>query len=253
MLKKIFLLLLIVPIYLSLSGQENQQKEFLIFHSNLMKPDTMRFAFWHQGDTLKVRRIIHEHVPIEGKGDKLNFSYKKKNDKNIVDGAKVFSGKRLKYRYSTEKYLTRNDTLYKFVQTNRLSRDSLDALFGHSKDHRIYSKRTYRRNLQIIKNNKVRIKKVLFHPGMYKKVENPYIKKSENCADTMVLRKRWKKGERTYYAITAKFNCLKYPKKEHYIVDNKMNIRAFDRKYIDKEMTPFLNVKPFKGRYFLKP
>ncbi|MCF8232337.1 MAG: hypothetical protein K9J27_09120 [Bacteroidales bacterium] len=250
---KILLLCLIISLNGSLNGQENQQKDFLVFHNNLMKPDTMRFAFWRQGDTLKVRRIIHQHVPIEGRGDKLDFSYKRENNKNLVEGARVFNGKRLQYRYGTEAYLLQNDTLYKFVQTNRLSRDSLDALFGHGKERRNYSKRNYRRNLQIIKDNNIRIKKVIFHRGMFEKGENPYLNKGDDCADTLILRNRWKKGGKTYYAITARFNCLKYPKKEHYIVDNQMNLRAFDKKYIDKALTPFLKIKPFKGRYFLEP
>lgn len=252
MLKRIPVLILLFGIFFSAGSQESYQKDFLVFHNMMMKPDTMLFSFWYQDDTLNVKRIIHQHVPMESTGDKVNFSFRRKAPQDAVEGSKLFNGKRISYSFGTEKYLVRNDTLYKFVQTNRLSRDSLDVLFGHGKNPGYFNKIEYRNNLQIIKDNRIRVKKILFFSGMFDGDKNKYILQGENCADTIFLRKRWEGKDITYYAISVTFNCLKYKKEEHLILDDDFQLHAFDKKYLDKQMKPFVDIKPFKGIYFLK-
>lgn len=251
MAKQIVLIIFLTAVFTGLKGQENYQQNFLVFHNMLMKPDTMLFSFWKSGDTMKVKRILHQYAPMESTGKKMDFSFRQNQRIDAVEGSKLFNGKRIKYRFGTEKYLIRNDTLYKFILTNRLSRDSLDVLFGHGNNPKYFNKLEYQNNLEIIKRNRIRIKKVLFYKGMFDNKKEHLIH-GKKCTDTIHLRKQWKIEGQSFYAIALNFNCLKYPKSETLIVDENFQIHAFGRKYLSTEMTPYVNIKPFKARFFLK-
>jgi len=251
MAKQIVLIIFFTTLLTGLKSQETYQQNFLVFHNMLMKPDTMLFSFWHSGDTMKVKRILHQYVPMESTGQKMDFSFRRNQTFDAVKGSKLFNGKRIQYRFGTEKYLLRNDTLYKFILTNRLSRDSLDVLFGHGNNPKYFNKLDYQNNLAIIKENRIRIKKVIFYKGMFDN-KKEHLLHGEKCTDTISLRRKWKNEGTSFYAITLNFNCLKYPKSETLIVDNNFRIHAFGRKYLSTEMTPYVQIKPFKARYFLK-
>ncbi len=245
----------IILLFILIGGAQSQksyQQEFLVFHNMLMKPDTMLFSFWQQGDTVNVKRIIHQYVPMQNNSKTMDFSFRQGETEDAVQGSRLFNGKNIQYRFGTEKYLVRNDTLYKFVLTNRLSRDSLNTLFGHGENPKYFNKLEYQNNLKIIEKNRVQIKKVLYFQGMFEDGKKRFISPGEECADTISLNKRWQAKGKTYFAISVNFDCLKYPKKEKLILDNTFRFHAFDRKYLSRQMKPFSVVKPFKGRFFLK-
>lgn len=232
-------------------AQDSYQREYLVFHNMLMKPDTVLFSFWHAGDTLNVKRIIHNYVPMNN-SKTAGFNFRQQNKGNAVNGPRVFSGKHLMYRFGTEKYIVSNDTLYHFLRTNKLSRDSLETLFGHESRSGEFNAIQYRQNLRTIRQNQTTTKKVLFHPEMFGKGESLYVSQGRDCADSLLLRKKWQTDNKTYYAVEAHFHCLKYPKKTYFIIDSRLRFHAFDRQYIDKKIAPYVVIKPFKGNYFLK-
>lgn len=249
--KQLLVIIFLITAMELIKAQESYQSEYLVFHNMLMKPDTVLFSFWQTGDTLNVKRIIHNYFPMNN-SKTAGFNYRQQSSGNAVSGPRVFSGKHLMYRFGIKKYIISNDTVYHFLRTNSLSRDSLKTLFGHNSKPGEFNEIQYRQNLQIIRQNQTTTKKVLFHPGMFREGEKQYISAGRDCADSLLLRNKWQANNKTYYAVEAHLNCLKYQKKSYFIIDSQLRFHAFERQYIDRKMKPYITIKPFKGKYFLK-
>jgi hypothetical protein len=228
------------------------QQDYLVYHNMLMQPDTMRFAFWSNDDTLFVKKIIKQYVPtVEESVNTMSFQSEK--DQNTVEGSRLFNGMKIRYTYDNEKFLLSGDTLYKFVITNKLSSDSINALFGRGKDADPFNKSQYLRNLQIIAQNRMEEKKVMYHPGFFTRENTKVIQTKKNCPDTLKVNRKWQSGNKTYQKISLSYNCGSYHTTTSVIIDQNNKFYGFDGKYISLEMSPFLQTKPFKSRYFLKP
>lgn len=250
--KQLFPFIIFVVFSFPLSAQDMYQQDFLVYHNMLMQPDTMTFAFWRNADTLMVKRIIKQQVPtVEESVNSLNFQSEK--NQNTVEGAKLFNGMKIRYTYDNEQYLISGDTLYKFVITNKLSADSINSLFGRGRQGQRFNKTKYLRNLKIIAQNRIKVKKVLFHPGFFQQETTRVVDAGYNCPDTLKLLRQWQSGNKKYYKISLAYNCGSYHSSTSIILDDHYKMYGFDGKYIDRQLSPFLEKKPFKSRYFLKP
>lgn len=232
-------------------GQEMRQSDFLVHHSMLMKPDTMMFSFWKSGDTLHVKRILQQYVPTTEESAQ-GFHYRNEHGKEAVKGSRLFNGKRITYFFGEEKYLISGDTLYKFVMENRLSADSLDALFGRNRHHSGFRKSEYERNLEIIANNRVTKKKIIFHPGFFGNSTEKVLTRSGTCPDTLKMLRHWRDKQKKYYHVQLIYNCSGYRQTNTILFDDSYNLLGFDKTYIDRRLSPYLKGTPFKGHYFLK-
>lgn len=233
-------------------SQEMYQQDFLVYHNMLMQPDTMRFAFWNDEDTLFAKRIIKQYVPtVEESVNTMSFQSEK--NQNTVEGSRVFNGMKIRYTYDNEKFLISGDTLFKFVITNKLSSDSINALFGRGNDTDPFNKSQYLRNLQIIAQNRMEEKKVMFHPDFFTRENFKVIKTKKNCPDTLKVHRKWQSGNKTFQKVSLSYNCGSYHTTTSVILDQDYRIYGFDGKYISGELSAFLQQKPFKSRYFLKP
>ncbi len=232
-------------------GQDMRQSEFLVYHNMLMKPDTMMFSFWKNQDTLYVKRIIQQYVP-KAEEETLKINYRETSSDNTVKGSKLFNGKRITYYFGEEKHLVSGDTLCKFVTTNKLSADSIDALFGREGDKRSFSKRNYKRNLEIIAENRQFTKKPVYYPGIFSEQKTIEFENRHNCPDKIELLNHWDHDNKTYRKVRLTYGCNAYRKSITLIFDQDYNLYGFDEKYIDKTMSRFLQNKPFKAKYRLK-
>ncbi|MGM0566904.1 MAG: hypothetical protein ACQESX_09130 [Bacteroidota bacterium] len=232
-------------------GQDTRQSEFLVYHNMLMKPDTMVFSFWKNQDTLIVKRIMQQYVPT-AEEEAHRTSYRNTSSSNAVKGSKLFNGKNITYFFGEEKHLISNDTLYKFVTTNKLSADSIDVLFGRKDNTSSYRKKNYKRNLKIIEENRQLTKKPVYYPGIFSQHKAIEIENHTDCPDKIELINQWTGDNKTYRKVRLTYGCNNYRKSITLLFDDGYNLYGFDEKYIDKSMNRFLQKKPFKAKYHLK-
>lgn len=231
-------------------SQDVRQTDYLVYHNQLMQPDTMSFVFWHHGDTLIVKRITEQYIPTidETVND---FSFMARQKKNAVKGSKLFNGLHISYTYSDEKYMISNDTLYKLVTVNKLSADSLNKLFGREQDGESFIKSNYMNNLQIIAQNRKIVKKPIYHPRFF---AHHHTKVFENnvCPDSLTLQNAVVINGKKYFEVMLKYNCENFATTTTVMVDAQGNLFAFDKKYIDINLRQGVNTQPFKSQYTLK-
>jgi len=249
MLKKTLILLLLSILSYTSISQEINSKQFLIMHNMLSCPDTVTFYFWQESDTLFARKIVHEFTPTREDDLKI-MSFKQQYGDNVITGAKLFNGKNILYRIDTEKFIIKHDTLYKEIICNKLSVDSIKTLFGDSKS-KTFNESEFQKNMEIISNNRSKRKIILFHPTLFEK-ENKYVTKNNSCSDTITLIKKWQKNDTTYYVISYSSDCSLYSTQKSFIIDDKYNFYAFDKKYLALDFAPQTIIKPFRPTFKLK-
>jgi|LZCG01.1.fsa_nt_gb hypothetical protein len=227
--------------------QEVNERPFLIFHNMLMKPDTLPFYFWQDGDTLFMKRIIEQYVPTV---DETAFGIPARIRKNYIEGSRLFNGKNILYRYFTDKFIRSGDSLWVFVVTNTLSNDSIEALLGSNQSSQTFNKTNFLKNLQIIKKNQSLQKKLLFSPHMFENQKQMVL--PGTCPDSVILKKNWKHKNHQLYRIIHAYNCGRFHVRRSYIIDDLLQIYAAEGKYIDIRLSESIDIKPFKGTFDLK-
>ncbi len=223
-----------------------EKQDFIILNKLLPEPDTVTFETRHSENSFTVRKIVKHHSKT--KEEITHYKVIQEWGKKYLGDKRLFDGKILVHEMGIQNFLVSGDTLYQVIKGNRLSKDSLNVLFGNDIDPHKYDRKILEGYLQIIQDNNIEMKVALYHPSFFK--ENPAVmlKKAKDCMNLIKLEKSWVHNGKMYYAILADYGCYSFPQTFSYIIDEDLRIVGFEKKYISTEIAPLFTFRPYMGR-----
>ena len=231
----------------TLCGQNNIQNGEYFYH-NYDDPtstiDSIVFFYTKSGDTLTYY-TSGGSIACNNKEFK-KFENKKGYGKFIQKGPILSDGRTMVYFLTKNTFLIRNDSLFEWNETCRLSEDSIKNLQS-----------IYELSQTIKEREKVsKIKKknsslgfvFIFSPSLFKSgIEQSVIDNGNSCPNMITLISKWSIMSTDYYRIEISNNCGIWGHRWGYVITNDFKFIAFggygskELKYLTKENLVFMN------------